>query len=119
MRILPVEEWPKLADTEAADIWAHLDSAKTRVLVEEEDGIIIACQVLTFVLHAECFWVHPAYRGRHRIARNLWAGAQNVARSLGAATIATAACDDRLARVLERMKAIELPGQHFVLAVKD
>jgi GNAT superfamily N-acetyltransferase len=116
-RILPQSEWAKLQETEAGAVWRLLDPLKTRIVVMEDQGVIVGCHVLTFVLHAECFWVHPAYRGAG-IAQRLWKAVQAVAQTLGAKTIATAACDDRLGRVLERMHAVKLPGDHFVLAVK-
>lgn len=61
-RVLPVEEWPRLKHTDAETVWPMLDPDRTLIVVVEDDGLIVAHHILSFVLHAECLWVHPDYR---------------------------------------------------------
>lgn len=117
-RILPPAEWPRLAGTEAAALWPLLDPAKAQIVVVEVDGAIVATHTLMWVLHAECLWVHPAWRGRLRVLRRLWATVQAVARAMGAQTLATAACDDGVRALLARAHAQPLAGEHFVVTVQ-
>lgn len=117
-RVLPESEWPRLAHTEAAEVYRHLDPNRASIVVVEKDGAIIGCHVLMNVLHAECLWIDPAFRGRPSVARRLWEGVQARAKALGARTMVTAACDDRVRGLLEHIGAIKLVGDHFVIAVK-
>ena len=116
-RILPQAEWPRLVGTEAADVWPHLNPMKSHVVVVEEDGQIIACHVLMHVLHAECLWVHPDHR-HPRVSRLLWNEVQLQAQKLGATTLATAANDDRVKRLLAYVGATKLEGEHYVIPLE-
>lgn len=116
-RMLPYAEWSRLVGTEAEEVWPHLDPLKSHVIVLEEDGQIIACHVLMQVLHAECLWVHPDHR-QPAVSRTLWNAVQTHARSLGATTLATAANDDRVMRLLAYVGAIKLPGEHYVIPLE-
>lgn len=117
-RILPIEEWPRLKGTEAEQLWPHLDPSKSTVLVMEDNGIVVGCQVLMWTLHAECLWVHPDYRKRG-VMRVLWTTVQRMVRAAGVRTIVTAATSDRVKRLLEYAHATRLPGSHWVIRIGD
>lgn len=117
-RVLSVDEWSRLAGTEAADLYRHLDPARAQIVVVEQAGEIIATHTLMWVLHAECLWIHPAWRGRLSVLSRLWQGVQKVAARMGARTIATATCDGRLNALLARVGGQRLAGEHFVVKVK-
>ncbi len=117
-RILPVEEWSRLAHTEACDVHPFLDPDRSSVVVVEQDGAIVGCHILINVVHAECLWIDPAFRGKTSVARRLWAAVQAQARELGARTIATAACDDQVRELLAHVGATKLPGDHYVIPVQ-
>lgn len=116
-RILPQHEWPKLMGTEAESVWPHLDPMKSHVVVVEDDGQIIACHVLMQVLHAECLWVHPDHR-KPAVTRVLWNMVQRTAQRLGAKSIATAANDERVKRLLAYVGATKLEGEHYVIPME-
>lgn len=121
-RILPPEEWYRLAGTEAATIWPALPTLKdqTQIVVVEQDGQILGCHVLTLVLHAECLWIHPDHRGKAGVARRLWSRVLRTAACVfHARTIATAATSDEVRRLLQHVGAIELPGTHHVIPLGD
>lgn len=116
-RILPPEEWPRLAGTEAGALWPHFDPARVTVLVVEHDAAIVGTWVLMNVLHAECLWISPAYRGRTSVARRLWSVMQRTASSLGVPAVATAAISDEVRGLLEHVGAKKVPGDHYAMRV--
>lgn len=115
-RVLPVEEWPRLAGTEAEAVWPHLSEA-SRVLVVEHDGEIVGCWVLMSVVHAECLWIAPLHRGKAAVARRLWTAMRRAARALSAPVVATAALTDDVRALLEHVGATKLPGDHYAMKV--
>lgn len=118
-RILPPEEWPRLRGTEAETVWPHLDPQRAAIVVVEDEGVVIGCHVLMYVLHAECLWIHPDHRGKGGVARRLWAAVQRAARGAGVRSLVTAACDDKVKRLLSHVGAIQLPGEHYSIAVGE
>lgn len=117
-RLLPREEWPKLAGTDAATAWPLLTDA-ARVVVVEHDGQIVGCHLLQPVLHAECLWVHPDHRGKASVARRLWAAVQRTAREqFGASWFATGCASDDVRVLLAHVGAVPLP-EHFMVPVKE
>jgi len=118
-RILPPEEWPRLAGTEAETIWPLLSPETARVLVIEQDAEIVGCWLLYPLLHAECVWIAPAHRGRGAVARRLLALMRRVAQSLGWRTVITAACSDEVRRLLDHLGAVPIPGTHHAIPIGE
>lgn len=119
-RILPTTEWPRLVGTEAETVWPHLDPARTSIVVVEHDGAIVGCHVLSWLLHAECLWIHPDHRGRSSVARRLWASVKQTARDVWHAhAIVTGACDDRVRALLQHVGAEPLPGEMYVIRMEQ
>lgn len=117
--MLPADEWPKLAGTEAEQVWPLLDPAKTSIVVVERDGVIVGCHVLTWYLHAECLWIAPADRGLASVGRRLWMSVQRIAREhWGVSSVITGAVDDRVRGLLAHVGATQLPGDQYVVPVK-
>lgn len=117
-RILPPEEWARLAGTEAELLIPMLTDA-SRVVVVELDGQIVGCHVLQVILHAECLWVHPAHRGKASVARRLWAAVQREAREhFGVRAFATAAVSDEVRDLLAHVGAVKVAGDHYMVPVK-
>lgn len=115
-RLLPQEEWHKLAGTEAEALWPHLpESAK--VIVVERDGEIVGCWTLMPVWHAEAVWIAPAHQVKAAVARRLWTTMRSLAASLGARSVFTSALDDRIRHLLEAHGAKQLPGSHYIIPV--
>ncbi len=114
-RMLPVDEWPKLAHTEAAEVYPHLQPERTSIIVVEEAGEIVGSWILMNVLHAECLWIAPAHRGKSAVARRLWTAMQREARAQGVAVVATAALSDDVRHLLDHVGAEPLPGDHYTM----
>lgn len=117
-RVLPIEEWPRLKGTEAEQLWPVLDPSKSTIVVVEDEGIVVGCHVLMYVLHAECLWVHPEYRTKG-VMRMLWTTVQRMVRAAGVRSLVTACTSDRVKRMLTYAKATRLPGSHWVIPMGD
>lgn len=119
-RVLPLDEWTRLAGTEAEAVWPHLDPRRTSIVVVERAGVIVGCHILSWVLHAECLWIHTAHRGRSSVARRLWTAVKHVARDRwGVRSVVTSAVDDRVRGLLAHVGAHPLPGTAYVINLKE
>ena len=116
-RILPREEWARLKGTEAEKLEAMTRPGNAEVVVVERDGEIVGCWALLQIVHAECVWVAPEYRGVSAVARRLLAGMRRVARAMGVSRVVTAALTPEVEQLLSKLQAEELPGRHFVMPV--
>lgn len=116
-RMLPPDEWHRLAGTEAESIWPHLDPNRADVLVVEDDGVIVGTWILMDVLHAECLWIAPAYRQKVSVARRLWTAMHRLARGMGVPIVATAAVSDDVRHILDHAGAVKVPGDHYAVKV--
>lgn len=114
-RVLPPDEWPRLVGTEAETIWPNLDPMKSRVIVVEDNGQIVGCHVLSWVLHAECLWTHPDHRGKAGVARRLWPAVKVNALEMGASVIATAANSDVVRELLAHVGAEQVLADTYVM----
>lgn len=118
-RILPPEEWPKLAGTEAEGLWPHLHPARTSVVVIEENERLLACHVLSWLLHAECLWTVPDRRSAVTM-RRLWRAVQHEAFThWGVHAVITNAVDDRVRTLLAYVGAARMPGDAYIVPVKE
>lgn len=114
-RVLPQDEWSKLAATAVGPVWSWLPAGARPVVVESE-GQVLGCHVLVPVWHVEGLWIAEAHRGRASVARRLWAGVQAEAQALGVDHVITAAVDDRVRGLLAHVGAVPLPD-HYVVSV--
>lgn len=117
-RLLPPEEWPRLAGTELETVWPVLDPIASHVVVVEDAGEIVGCWALFRQVHVEGLWIAPAHRGKSSVGRRLLATMRSTARAMGARSVATAACRDSVVGMLHKLNAIALPGVHYALPVE-
>tara|TARA_R110000824_G_scaffold153494_1_gene325146 strand:- start:245 stop:616 length:372 start_codon:yes stop_codon:yes gene_type:complete len=118
-RVLPVEELSRLAKTDAGIPWERLGPS-AKVVVVEREGEIVGCHALVPVLHAECLWVHPEYRGKTAVPRRLWKALRATAREeFGVQSFATAAITDEIRRLLDHVQATKLDGDHYLVSVEE
>lgn len=116
-RVLPRDEWPRLAGTEAETVWPYLDPARTSIVVVERDGVIVGCHVLSFLLHAECLW--KAAGTGAGVSRCLWTAVQREARERwDVQAVVTGAEDDRVRQLLTHVDARSL-GEQFVIPLGE
>ena len=118
-RVLPPEEWEKLAGTELDAARPFLNPAETLVLVVEEDGQIVGSWAAMRHVHLEGVWVHPDHRGRGAVAAHLLkAMGAAVAATFGVSVAWTAAENEDVAHLITgHLNGTELPGRHFVVPI--
>lgn len=115
-RILPPDEWDRLADNEQlGPVLQILDPLTTSVLVVEHDGKIVGCWAFIHVLHAEGVYVDPSLRSGGVVARHLWRGAQEIATEQGAAAVWAGADKPAIADLLRDHGAKKFPVDSYVL----
>lgn len=117
-RVLPQAEWPRLAGTEAETLWPHLDPMNARVLVVEEAGRIVGTWTVLRVVHVECVWIDPAYRGAFGVVKRLLRGMRAIAGEWGARTVLTSALTDQVRALITSLGGQQLPGEHFVIPLE-
>ena len=121
-RVLPTEELSRLVDIQTGTneaIWERLGPS-AKVVVVEREGEIVGCHALVPVLHAECLWVHPDYRGKAAVPRRLWIGVRTSAREeFGVRSFATTALNEDIRRLLEHVQATKLDGDHYMVSVEE
>ncbi len=116
-RLLPVDEWPRLAGTAAGQVWPHLNPEHAQVLVVEQHGQIAGCWVLMHVLHAECLYIAPPYRHRPSVGRRLLVGLTKLARAAHMGGVWTAATTDDIRHLLDKFGAERMPGDHYIMPI--
>lgn len=117
-RILPPEEWHRLAGTELETVWPLLPPTHTTVMVVEEDGAIVGCWALLTALHAEGLWIAPAFRQRPSVGRRLLRAMRQQARASGYRAVLTACIGEPIRTLLEKVGAVRLPA-HFVMPIQE
>ena len=119
MRVLDPCEWPRLAGTEAETVWPLLDPENARVVVvENHEGRIVGTWTVMRLVHVECVWIAPEYRGSFGVAKRLLRGMRAVASQWGAKAVMTAALTDQVRALITSLGGSKLPGEHFVMPVE-
>lgn len=115
-RVLPPDEWHRLAHTEVGALWETLPSTAQAIVVEDETGAIVGCWLVLPVVHVECLWIAEAHRGRTSVARRLWSAMRAVARNtFGASQVWTASVDDTVRTLVQHAGGTRVAGEHWVL----
>lgn len=116
-RLLPPDEWSRLAGTEAA-FAPLLPPGSASILVVEDDGQIVATWALVTMMHAEGLWIAPSHRGRFGVVKRLLSGMRSLARSLGCASVQTASVSNDVTDFIQRLGGSPLPGRAFILPME-
>ena len=114
-RILPYEEWARLAGTPLGDVAGQLNPATTQIaVVEDEAGQIVGCWAACTVVHAEGAWIAPVWRKHPRVTRRLWRRMRDMIRATGASRVVTGAESPVVAALLTRASAQPLPQEYLL-----
>ncbi len=116
-RILPRDEYAKLAGTELEAVAPHLPATAQVVVVEDSDNEIVACWAVYPLVHVEGVWIAPKHRGKSAAARQLLRGMRLTARRMGALAVNTASVSADVSNMLRKLGAVQLEGEHFSLRV--
>jgi hypothetical protein len=108
-RILPVEEWSRLAGTELDGIETRLRGDQAVVMVDEaEDGTLRGCWAALWVLHVEGLWVSPTHRGRGAVLRRLLVALDETTRQVGVSAVVAGVADETMAALVAHAGATAL-----------
>lgn len=118
-RELPPDEWPRLEGTPLGPVYRGLPSTAAVVVVEDTGGAIVGHWALLPLYHAEGVWVDPAHQAKGVVARRLWVGFRELAHARGITAVVTASTDPMITRLLDRLHAVPMPGQPYVLTLED
>lgn len=116
-RILPVEEWPRLVGTEAEAAWPYLNPENTRVIVVEEAGEIVGTWTMLRIVHAECLWISPKYRGSFGVAKRLLRGMREIATGWGVEKVITGSASEHVTALIAKFGGVPMPCVSFILPV--
>lgn len=116
-RILPPEEWHRLARTELEQVWPVLDPLQAHIVVVEQGAQIVACWAAIRYVHVEGVWVHPDHRGKGRAAGHLVRQMRSLTSAMGAKAVWTAALTDQVRRLIAHFGGVKLPGEHYVMSM--
>lgn len=117
-RILPRDEWPKLAGTELETALEVLQHEEAHIIVVEDGDRIVGCWAAVRYVHLEGVWVHPDYRRRGSVIRRLLVGGKSLVMALGARVFWTAAMTPEIEDIVTRIGGVPLPeAKHFVVRV--
>lgn len=116
-RILPPEEWGKVAHLAIGDALPHLDPRWTSIaVVEDEQGQIIGCWAAVLMVHAEGVWIDPAHR-KSSVALRLWRRMKAIVSDLGRSSVLTGCDSPEIAALLNRKRAQPLAYQEYVVCL--
>ena len=123
-RILPPSEWHRLPpDVDRLPDGRHvrdlLSPETTEIHVVEQDGRILGAVTMLRVVHAECVWIDPRYRGHFGVVKRLLRGISATARRWGTKVVWGAGMDEPMFSILSRLGGVPVPGQSFVFPVKE
>lgn len=117
-RRLPHGEWNRLSPTELGPWRAHLDPKRTTfAAVDDAAGNLAGTWGMLWIPHAEGVWIAPEYRGNPAVVRRLTSEMSDIAREEGVSRLMTASMDAATTRLLARLEADVVPGQHFAFNV--
>lgn len=116
-RVLPRDEYGRLADTALGPVVAAIP-ASACVLVVENGDQVVATWMLAPYWHAEGLWIAEAARGNPGVARRLLRMAAQLGASLGLRDVVTGALPgpegDLVRRLLAHVGAVELAPQYVL-----
>lgn len=117
-RILPPDEWSKLDGTEAGPAWRYLNPENTQVIVVEDADRIVGTWLMVRIVHAECIWIAPDYRGVFGVAKRLLKGMREIATAWGVDRVVTGSLTPHVTDLISRLGGTPMPCESFVLPVR-
>lgn len=113
-RILPPEEWSKLAACGAPGRPA-LDPLHTRVAVVEADGRIVGTVTAMRVVHVHFLWIDPAHRQAPGVWRRLWLSLQRIAVDWQVSSVLTEALPPGMDAIVQKLGGVDGHGPTFII----
>jgi GNAT superfamily N-acetyltransferase len=114
-RILPREEWARLERSQMPP-FPGVRAEDVAVVVVEDAEKVIGCMTVLRATHFEGLWLDPEQRSAG-VSRALVRAAVKAARLWTDDWVFAGAADDRMRDVLDRLGAIRLPIESYVMAL--
>jgi GNAT superfamily N-acetyltransferase len=120
VRVLSQDQWSRLSRAGFPPIPNLRDENIALVVVEDDEGNVVACMSVLRATHYEGVWIDPQHRNAG-VTRGLLRQAAQVARDWGSewVFVGRGSSDGNMAEVLEKLGAVELPIQPYLLSVED
>lgn len=119
-RILPPEEWVRLAETDIPSILPYTRAEDVQIVVVEDKDRIVGAWAVLRVVHLEGVWIAPEYRKRGTVAARLLAATMKVARQWAGRWAMTAAETDDIRRLIEKhLGGVRVPGDIYVVPMEE
>lgn len=120
-RVLPVEEWGKLAGTELGSQLPVLepDENVTRIFVVEDGERIVGCWAALRFVHAEGVWIDPVCRRGVAVQRRLLQFMKAQAVAWGQPFFVTGAETPDVAQLItDHLHGVPISGSQYVVSVR-
>lgn len=114
-RLLPKDEWHRLAGTSLECLIPEVASDRARVLVVEHEGQIIGHLALLTMTHVHGLWVHPENQKKASVLRHLKQGLWALTEHDPTIWMGAAEDDETMHRLLRTLQAVEPPYTTYVL----
>ena len=115
-RVLPPEEWHRL-EPSGMPLIPGLRPADVVVVVVEDGDRVVACMTVLRATHFEGLWIDPMARNLGT-ARTLLREAVTAAKRWTDDWVFAASADDNMRDILERIGAVRLPMDPYVLSLE-
>jgi len=120
-RILPPEEWPRVEHLPVSPLIQLMEPKNIDVVVvEDDDGKIVAACCVLHMSELEGFWIDPDHGTTPGVARRLLRSIfrRVVAREEWWAFAGVSACDAKFNGYIERLGGVSLPAKFYVIPAK-
>lgn len=117
-RILPPEEWSKVAHTDIAAFLAHAEPRDVQIVVVEDEGCIVACWSVLRVTHLEGVWIDPAFRRHFGVARRLLEATLRTAREWGGWAFTGAQTDDVRRLITKHLHGVKVDMDTYIVPLE-
>lgn len=119
-RILPTNEWPRLAGSDVGEALPYHRPEDVQIVVVEDEGTIVGTWAVLRVVQLEGVWIEPSYRKHGAVAKRLMDRALAEARALAPAFAFTGSQTPEVAALLEKhLGAKRLPMDPYVIPLRD
>lgn len=113
-RVLPPDEWDRLAETDLGQTLDRLPAEAVTVFVVEDGPEIVGCWALITFAHVEGLWIAPSHRKRGRVLLHLWNRLRAIASAKGIGAVFTGAATEDVRRLLEGRQAAQMPPMYVL-----
>lgn len=116
-RVLPPEEWSRLADTPLQA--AALDPESALVVVVESHGTIVGCWAAMNTMHVEGLWISPDHQGHAGTARALMTTMVRELLAAGVEAVLTNAATPEVEVMIKKAGGRQVPGTLWFIPLTD